>query len=513
MQGGKQSQSAGRRTVVVWVHVLLVLLTAMLAQRIILQRANTLYDNGRWESSKVGLEYGILGAVAFLTTRTALHRDRLDLGVWHGYQELLRRDAVALAGISARVRLDGPGYLVVVVDKTEDAFTGVRVSTDPAFPAACLHGDDRGVFQNREDLDVPLLGDAWHRLSLERVGDFYRVEVDGREVGRCRAGTARSGQAGFRSGASDHAWVDDVVMTDRDGGEWREDFANRRHARPVLGAALASVGAVLGLVLVATRGSRRRQGLGATPYLATTHVVLLATVGLAWVVDTVVIAPRHLEEVDFRDHTTTFERRRDVVPRLADEVVTPRPEGVFRILALGGSQTWGSGARDRSDTWFEQLESRLNADAGPGERVEIIGAGIPAYTAKQLYSLLMDEWLGFDPQVLLLNLGHNDKDPEVLVRWTRAMAQLAAERGIRTVVVPEANSVENRGSLAPLLERHAALLALAGEMDLPVIDTHAWLAERRDDGFLWWDRVHLTPAGQVLLAERLFEERARLLGR
>ena len=80
------------------------------------------------------------------------------------------------------------------------------------------------------------------------------------------------------------------------------------------------------------------------------------------------------------------------------------------------------------------------------------------------------------------------------------------------MVVPEANSVENRSSLDPLLERHYALRGMAGDLGLPVIETHDWLVERRDQGFLWWDRVHLTPFGQRLLARRLFDERERLLG-
>jgi hypothetical protein len=37
---------------------------------------------------------------------------------------------------------------------------------------------------------------------------------------------------------------------------------------------------------------------------------------------------------------------------------------------------------------------------------------------------------------------------------------------------------------------------------------HGALAEARDTGFLWWDRVHLTSYGQERLAELLFAKRA-----
>jgi hypothetical protein len=36
------------------------------------------------------------------------------------------------------------------------------------------------------------------------------------------------------------------------------------------------------------------------------------------------------------------------------------------------------------------------------------------------------------------------------------------------------------------------------------------LAERADDGFLWWDWVHLTSYGQELFAEFLVDELERL---
>jgi lysophospholipase L1-like esterase len=511
--GDRVCSGAISRVTSVAIHGILVLAVALVVQGLVLRRGNTLHDNGRWDSAKVALEYGILGSVAFLTTRTALHANRLDLGVWHGYHELLRSEPVRLAALDARLRLRGPGYLVAVFGGDANGFDGVRVSSDPTFPAACLRGTPDGGFDSIEPLDVPLLDASWHSLSLEADGASYRVRVDGRDVGSCGGVPLQPASVGFRSGAADHAEVDDVVIRARDGASpWREDFANHRDAPLIAGAALLGVLGVHALVLLLTAGARRRQGLSASPYILTTHLVLLCAAGLAWGADLFFVSPRHPDEVDFRGRVTTFERKSDVVARLREEVVLPKPEGVVRILALGGSQTWGSGARTRADTWFEQLEALLNGAAPDGVRYEVVSAGIPAYTASQAYELYEREWIGLDPDVVLVNAGHNDRDDAVLAKWVRRIAQLGAERGIRTVVVPEANSVENRSSLAPLLERHAALRAMAADQGLPVIETHEWLVERRDQGFLWWDRVHLTPYGQRLLAQRLFDQRETLLG-
>lgn len=513
MRGGGSARdgAAVRRIGGLAVHALLVLATALLLQRTWLQRGNTLEDAGTWRSAKVGLDYGILGAVAFLTTRTALAGDRLDLATWHGYQGVHTRRAFAPARLAASLRLEGPGYLVVWWARAPGRMAGVRLSSDPAFPAACLLASDAGAFLAREALAAPLLdGGAWHRLVLDVGPERVDVALDGRALGACPRWLAGPAPVGLRSGAADHAQVDDLVVEEADGGVWREDFANRRRAGLVLAGAVLAVLAVHAAVLAATRRSRRRQGLGAAPYLAATHVVLLVCAALVWGVDRFLLWPRHPDRVDFRGYVTTFESRRQVAERLAREVTVPRPPGTLRLLALGGSQTWGSGARTRADTWFERLEAKLAAAGRPD--VEVVSGGVPAYTAPDLLALYEERWLALEPDVLLLNLGHNDRDPAALERALRAFLAHNAERGIGTVLVPEANAVENRGSLGRLAARHAVLERMGREHGVPVLDVHRWLAERRDEGFLWWDRVHLTPFGQELLARRLAAERETLLG-
>jgi hypothetical protein len=44
---------------------------------------------------------------------------------------------------------------------------------------------------------------------------------------------------------------------------------------------------------------------------------------------------------------------------------------------------------------------------------------------------------------------------------------------------------------------------LSRQTGAPTIDMDVWLALEHDRGFLWWDAVHLTSAGQELMAEEL----------
>ena len=53
---------------------------------------------------------------------------------------------------------------------------------------------------------------------------------------------------------------------------------------------------------------------------------------------------------------------------------------------------------------------------------------------------------------------------------------------------------------------------MAADHEVPVIDLHGYLVERKDAGFIWWDFVHLTTFGQRLVADKLADDLPPLLG-
>jgi lysophospholipase L1-like esterase len=84
---------------------------------------------------------------------------------------------------------------------------------------------------------------------------------------------------------------------------------------------------------------------------------------------------------------------------------------VFRILALGGSTTWGYLLDDPDDTWPSQLEELLN-DALPDnsnfDRIEVINGGLNYGTSAELllHYLYRDRYL--DPDIVIIHTGGND---------------------------------------------------------------------------------------------------------
>ena len=86
-----------------------------------------------------------------------------------------------------------------------------------------------------------------------------------------------------------------------------------------------------------------------------------------------------------------------------------KPEGVFRILALGDSFTFGEGVAD-NETFVVRLENMLNAEqnTNTGYRYQTINAGISGYNTLDEVTYLKNRWLMFEPDIVLLTFYLND---------------------------------------------------------------------------------------------------------
>lgn len=73
-----------------------------------------------------------------------------------------------------------------------------------------------------------------------------------------------------------------------------------------------------------------------------------------------------------------------------------KPPGVFRILILGDSITYGQGVK-KEETFSEKLEGLLNND-GKGGKFEVINTGIPGLNTTEELAIFLDK--GLDPGLI-----------------------------------------------------------------------------------------------------------------
>ncbi len=92
-----------------------------------------------------------------------------------------------------------------------------------------------------------------------------------------------------------------------------------------------------------------------------------------------------------------------------------KPRGVYRILLLGDSFAEGMQV-DLEHTFAKVLEELLN-QAGLGQRVEVINAGVVAYSQDLELLLLREEGYRYEPDLVLLAAFPYNDTPGNLVQW------------------------------------------------------------------------------------------------
>ena len=90
------------------------------------------------------------------------------------------------------------------------------------------------------------------------------------------------------------------------------------------------------------------------------------------------------------------------------ETTRERPDGVFRILGVGDSFTFGTGVR-QEHTFLARLDERLAQADGP-ERYEVLNLGVMGYNTPQEMALLEHVGPDLDAQLVIVCLFLNDME-------------------------------------------------------------------------------------------------------
>jgi lysophospholipase L1-like esterase len=90
-----------------------------------------------------------------------------------------------------------------------------------------------------------------------------------------------------------------------------------------------------------------------------------------------------------------------------DEFPLEKPDGVYRIVALGGSSTYDVSIEDNHQIFTAQLEKLLNDEYGY-QNVQVINAGVPGYNSWEILGNLEFRVLNLDPDLVIIYEGVND---------------------------------------------------------------------------------------------------------
>lgn len=83
-----------------------------------------------------------------------------------------------------------------------------------------------------------------------------------------------------------------------------------------------------------------------------------------------------------------------------------KPPGTVRVVAVGGSTTYGIFSRDGGNIWPAFLESGLNTPGSPA--VEVVNLGVTGYTLFEMLGVATMLLPELEPDVVLISAGVND---------------------------------------------------------------------------------------------------------
>lgn len=490
---------------------------------------NTLFNNGSWISGKDLIGLRPMHSTHFLLSRHALARGGADLSVWFGFQELLFKRKIRFEQVEFDLTLGSRAWLCVFLSKNDDGAYGVRLTTNPdETPDMFFQSDENGLFTRkipfRHSNDIIPAKTISVRINYSSEDALYRVFVQDQLVAEASALPVLPGYFGFKGG-KEMALVDNIRISDRDHGlVYEETFSNNTGFAGVFAGAFFTMLCVVGVfawVMLLMRKSRINVLFSCVVFA----FVLCLFCIVAWLGDQSKLTRNLYRIDDMKELVDREPSARDsermvrllekerlykqsyqlpvVLEQIASDFGFEPDPSVYRIMILGSSQTWGEGAKDREHTFSSVLAELLKNEKAPdGRKFEVVNAGVSGFNLPRLFELYKHKLAALKPDLCIINQSHADVmsgtiNPDKYVETLEKFVVFNRLEGTQTAFIPEAVCRECWPSG---LDYHELLHNVAGKMNIPAWDMNAFMAQHFDDGWLWVDRIHFSPAGHVLAA-------------
>lgn len=187
----------------------------------------------------------------------------------------------------------------------------------------------------------------------------------------------------------------------------------------------------------------------------------------------------------------------------------------MKIVAFGDSITQGTIGVTAEQNWLRILERKL------GESYKLINAGMGGNSAREAMTRYERDVLTHNPNLIFLEFGGNNNDPHDLKRHVKdsefKLLLLQFQTGLpekcRVVMIVFPPIIDEWHAWAPCFPAHQVDSTLEPQREIvrdfaikngwPLLDLHNIMYARRYELILP-DGVHLTPAGQIVFAEEMY---------
>ena len=218
----------------------------------------------------------------------------------------------------------------------------------------------------------------------------------------------------------------------------------------------------------------------------------------------------HQPRIQSEDAFFEIELPSDYVPEheLLNKYGRTNPDDEVRILFIGSSQTWGAGASTEENTWVSRFE-RDWIDTCIGKCL-VMNASVSGQESGSLLKFHKYITRFLRPDICLINLSFNDRDNDTSVfrRNLEYFLSINEEDGVKTIMIPEISNpdTKNTRSEIKVALNRKVVHGVGDRYGVPIIGMQDTIWTMRDQGFLFWDDVHLTDFGQEVYAAVLLEK-------
>jgi len=359
------------RHIILSLPLILITAAVILIWLIYAPLKNTLNRNGRWLSSKIALGKYVCGSEDFFCGRPALAFNHLNLGAWHGFQELITKSDFPLSSIDVDFYLSNHSYFYFIFNKTQDEFSAVRLSNHSLFPSAFLKIKDSGEYISTQAFTTPdLLANRWHHLKLifDATNNKLGINIDHQETIAINTSITTSKQhIGFR-GSYQTVLIDNILAANQYNQIVFSDNFNYHDPQAVI--KFVFVFLLLTFVAASIYFSIKRIKMNSAIALYST-IIFLFNLLLFLVMAKIYIhffyinaypnpnSPLNRLLVSLQIQPSTVENKLYVHVK-QNKIDRYKNDSSFKILFLGSSQTWGAGAKRADEIYVKVAESIAN---------------------------------------------------------------------------------------------------------------------------------------------------------
>jgi len=200
-----------------------------------------------------------------------------------------------------------------------------------------------------------------------------------------------------------------------------------------------------------------------------------------------------------------------------EEFEKEKPDDTYRILAVGGSTTFGLGA-PHCETWPAYLQQIINEKI-TGKKIEVINAGIEGAKTDDEYNLIKNKLTFFEPDLIIMYDGINDFTG-VPVRHTtqnwESVCKLGKNEGFDTIIIVQPITITGKRVLTEqeiwhsignisylqISQQYVDAFEKLDEVCLKTIDFRGIFDYIQEP--IFWDGGHTTGIGNKIIAENVF---------